>query len=395
MHRKNYFSRSWRAQHGVTLIELMVALVLGLLVLGAVIQLFIGSKATYMSNEALARVQENGRFSMEVIKREFRGAASRGVCASRLVFQNHFNTGCGSQPEALFSADTTIMGFDFAGTERGDDYTLPEELDPDGQSTGQWTAKLSDGSTETLPSWLQNEVVPGSDVVVVRSAEVVPGVTSATTSGATDSTLDLTGAHGLEAGDFALVTNCRLNINSSGSGFTGDIFQNTGTGSQLNRTGGSCGATGPGNAGGIGSWATQYGDGMQVYRIEMDAYFVGYNDETGEPGLYRHNISEGRTEELVSGVENMQVLYGYSNPADEGGDGQTVNHWLPASEVASWDLVIGARLALLVRSPENLGDGTTTQGYDLASVTITNQEDGRLRQPFLASISLRNQQLVM
>lgn len=395
MYRKNNFSSSQRAQQGATLIELMIALVLGLLVLGAVIQLFIGSKATYTANEALARVQENGRFSMEVIKREFRGAASRGVCASRLVFQNHFNTGCGSQPEGLFSADTLIMGWDFAGTKRGDSYTLPEELDPAGESTGQWTAKLLDGSSETLPSWLQNKVVPGSDVVVVRRTEVIPGITSDTTSAATDSTLDLTGAHGLETDEFALVTNCRLNINSSGSGFTGDIFQNTGSGSQLNRTGGSCSSNGPGNVSSIGSWATQYGDGMQVYRVELSAYFVGFNAGTGEPGLYRHDVSAGRTEELVSGVESMQVLYGYSNPADEGGDGQTVNHWLPASEVASWDLVIGARLALLVRSPENLGDGTTTQGYDLASVTITNQEDGRLRQPFLASISLRNQQLVM
>ncbi|MEE4305164.1 MAG: PilW family protein [Wenzhouxiangella sp.] len=373
---------------GFSLIELMIAMVLGLLVLAAVIQLFLGSKATYTSNEALARVQENGRFSLELLKREFRDSSSRGFCAARLAVQNHLDTDCSSHPDTFFAAEQAVMGWDFTGTERGDDYTLPADLSADGIAVNQWSAQLSDGSAESLPSWLQNRVVPGSDVIVIRRPEVVPGIAADVSAwaGAGADELYVTAPHGLEVGEIALVTNCSTGV---------DLFQNTGTGEQLNRSGGSCNSTGPGNSTSFGQWATAYDQSMQLFRIRVLAYYIGMNATTQEPGLYRYDVTSGTAEELVSGVENMQILFGYSNTADDGGDGQTVNHWLPASEVPNWEFVIGARLALLVRSPENMGDGTTQQTFDLASTSVTHQEDGRLRQLFFSSISLRNRQLVM
>lgn len=375
-----------RRQSGVSLIELMIAMILGLLVLGAVIQLFLGSKATYTSNEALARVQENGRFSLELLKREFRDSSSRGFCAARLAVRNHLDMGCSSHPDDFFNAEQAVMGWDFSGTERGESYDLPDELSPDGIAVSQWSSQLPDDSEEDLPSWLQNRVVPGTDVIVVRRPEVVPGIAAAPTGGMGADTLDLTGPHGLEVGDIALVTNCTTGAN---------LFQNTGTGNQLDRSGGACNATGPGNDDATGDWSTSYDQSMQLFRIRVLAYYIGINNSSGEPGLYRYDVSRGTTEELVSGIENMQILYGYSNTSDEGGDGQTVNHWLPASEVPNWEFVIGARLSMLVRSPENAGDGTVQRTFDLLSTSVTHQEDGRLRQPFTASISLRNRQLVM
>ena len=59
-------SRAKRAS-GVSLIELMVALVIaGLITLG-IIQIFVGSKVAYQVQEGLSRIQENGRFSLQYL----------------------------------------------------------------------------------------------------------------------------------------------------------------------------------------------------------------------------------------------------------------------------------------------------------------------------------------
>lgn len=61
-----------RRQQGLSLIELMVAVVLGLILMVGIIQVFISSKQTYSNNEAKARMQENGRFALDFISRSAR-----------------------------------------------------------------------------------------------------------------------------------------------------------------------------------------------------------------------------------------------------------------------------------------------------------------------------------
>jgi prepilin-type N-terminal cleavage/methylation domain-containing protein len=61
-----------RHQQGLSLVELMVALVLGLLLMTGIIQVFLSSKQTYATNEAMARMQENGRFALEFMSRSAR-----------------------------------------------------------------------------------------------------------------------------------------------------------------------------------------------------------------------------------------------------------------------------------------------------------------------------------
>lgn len=75
MNRFSDFSRILKQrQQGFTLIEIMVALVLGLILLAGIIQLFLGSKQTYRFHDALSRVQENGRFALEKMTRDLRMA---------------------------------------------------------------------------------------------------------------------------------------------------------------------------------------------------------------------------------------------------------------------------------------------------------------------------------
>src|SRR5690606_16585162 len=63
-----------RRQGGATLIELMIALLLGLVVVAAASGLFLTNKRVYASTETLNRIQENGRVSFELMSRDIREA---------------------------------------------------------------------------------------------------------------------------------------------------------------------------------------------------------------------------------------------------------------------------------------------------------------------------------
>ena len=67
-----------RVQQGITLIELMIALVIGLLATGAMLKVYVDGSRLYRFNEGLARIQENGRFATEFIRRDARVAGFWG-----------------------------------------------------------------------------------------------------------------------------------------------------------------------------------------------------------------------------------------------------------------------------------------------------------------------------
>lgn len=61
-------------QKGLSLIELMIALVLGLFLVAGVIQIFLGTSQTYRLTGDIARVQENARFALDILARDIRMA---------------------------------------------------------------------------------------------------------------------------------------------------------------------------------------------------------------------------------------------------------------------------------------------------------------------------------
>jgi len=73
------------SQKGLTIIELMVAMVLGLLLMAMAIHIFVGSRDTYRYNSNLARLQENGRFAFEQISRVVRMTGYQGDSAAAWV----------------------------------------------------------------------------------------------------------------------------------------------------------------------------------------------------------------------------------------------------------------------------------------------------------------------
>lgn len=63
-----------RLQIGLSMVELLIAMALGLLLMTGVIQVFLTSRQTYAANEAMGRLQENGRFALDFIARNARNA---------------------------------------------------------------------------------------------------------------------------------------------------------------------------------------------------------------------------------------------------------------------------------------------------------------------------------
>src|ERR1700739_4954612 len=94
---------SRRPQLGLTLIEMLISIAIGLVVVGAVSYMYLGSKGAYRSNESLARIQEAGRFALDAITRDIRrtGALGCGTVAS-ITTGNAINV-------AVLSATTTAI----------------------------------------------------------------------------------------------------------------------------------------------------------------------------------------------------------------------------------------------------------------------------------------------
>jgi type IV pilus assembly protein PilW len=79
MMKKIYLGKRLRAQQGFSLIELMIAMVLGLLLIAGVLNIFLGSSQTYRLQEAMFRVQESGRFALDIVQRDLRSAGFQNV----------------------------------------------------------------------------------------------------------------------------------------------------------------------------------------------------------------------------------------------------------------------------------------------------------------------------
>ncbi|MBD8871995.1 prepilin-type N-terminal cleavage/methylation domain-containing protein [Rhodanobacter sp. DHB23] len=67
-----------RRVRGFTLIELMVAMLLGLIVIGGVTSVFLAGQQTYRANEALGDVEDGSRTAFEMLARDLRYAGNTG-----------------------------------------------------------------------------------------------------------------------------------------------------------------------------------------------------------------------------------------------------------------------------------------------------------------------------
>ena len=135
-----------------------------------------------------------------------------------------------------------------------------------------------------------------------------------------------------------------------------------------------------------------YAAGSRLYRVQQITFCIAEGANPAQPSLRQLvNPTSGQTcqdhgDELVEGIENMQVLIG--EDTDTNSDG-SVNRYLPfGASDRDMDGVVSLRIFLLARS---LNDNLTTESSPYFFVEQEPApDDKRLRNVFTTTITLRN-----
>ena len=130
----------------------------------------------------------------------------------------------------------------------------------------------------------------------------------------------------------------------------------------------------------------------------VNTFFI-QNDaaNNNEPTLYCNTVTTACVAAtcfaLVPGVENMQILYGEdiaALPFSINPDG-SVDRWVTAGNVTNWDNVLSVRIALLMRTTEQVSTATDAKAYAMSGTSVyAPGNDRRSRRVFTTVINLRN-----
>lgn len=100
------------AAQGFSLIEMMIALLLGLIVLGAAFVLFVGNLRTFNSNDGQNRVQENARVAYEMLAADLRSAGSTACTRESSVRGQDADSAAFRAPLGGNASTLTAVGVD-------------------------------------------------------------------------------------------------------------------------------------------------------------------------------------------------------------------------------------------------------------------------------------------
>ncbi len=98
-------------QSGMSLVELMIALLIGLLLSAAIITVYLSNKKTFWDTEAAASLQENSRFALGLITDDIRAAGFYANSYDNTVINNNVPAiASGSCSDIEFDYDQPIWG---------------------------------------------------------------------------------------------------------------------------------------------------------------------------------------------------------------------------------------------------------------------------------------------
>lgn len=167
------------AQGGFSLIELMIAMVLGLLVLGAAIAVFQSNQRTFSANEGQNRIQEGARAAYEMMSRDIRAAG--GTACSKLARPDEEHTYTSDETNFLV---TPVTG-------GANEFTVLSGDDSSYQITAATTTTVT-LKPEATTGWKLSNAFKTTDKVVLCNATLMYVVTLDGVNDATN-TLSFTG----------------------------------------------------------------------------------------------------------------------------------------------------------------------------------------------------------
>lgn len=346
-------------QMGLSLIELMVAMLISLILLGGVLQVFLSSKDIYRTNTAVARVQEAGRFATEFMAFDVRQAGYKGECLS-MPFSHLKLTGQSADIQNAYSTTPAIQGWDNS-------------------------KPVFFGNSETTRA--------DTDSFIVKYAGEGLEFEANGTNNTNAQSLTINENTSAYEGQIILLSN------STGC----DLFQNTNN-QNANAFQKSGGNANPGNIN--QSWSQSYNEHMTAHVLRSHTYFIRENNGR-LPSLWRQVLSPNKAvEELVEGIIEMQVTYGLDLDGDRLADQyvKAGTNNLNTSGAGNWDKVVSARISVIAISPEiNVLDEPQTfvlpaiAGISRDDDYATYDEDGtvtiknnRVAQVYTTTVAIRN-----
>jgi len=311
-------------QAGLSLVEMMVALVIGSVLISGAFGVYLSSKQSYGDNEAVSRLQETARFAMSVIEADVREANFWGLLKGGQFVTNgitvDFPQNVGPPPAPFpNSAALQVCGANFAV-----DTTAPVQ-----------------GDNNRYRLSLSNTRQPACDTL----ADFSSGNAWATTPVTTADTLTVRRASAIrETGPFPEAGGMVQVCSSRASGY-------------LTTDGGAaCDAFPTG----------------QVNNLVVNAYYVDQNSQqqAGFPSLHRKmlvavgGVPQFRDQEVIAGVEDLQVQFGIE-PLPAAGTAWTgvAQSYVDPEAVPAGAQVVAVRIWLLVRADAGEANFTDNRLY--------------------------------
>lgn len=336
-----------RAQRGVTLVEMMVAMVVGLILLGGMVQLFSSNKQAYRIQEATNVVNENARYALGQLQYDIRmgdhWGGIEGDTITTVSGMSAITGNCAGNAAAV--VPTGVIGFDGA-------------------------------SASPLACIPTADYVPNTDVVVVRYA-LPDRIASGSIA---NNTVYVRSAIGRRGMLFQGQNKASLPSDLLPANFTQtNVFLED--------------------------------PSMATYQLRTVVYFLrrcssqdrgtaGVCDAADDttPTLVRYRLQNMAmvAEDVIAGVEQMQFAYGVDSDGDRSAD-----VYRNAAEVTTadqWSRVVNVKMSLLLRNLERDVSYTDTNTYPLYggasgatfNYTVPTADQQFRRKAYNATIQIRN-----
>lgn len=325
-----------RRMTGFSIIELMVALVLGLLVAIAAATVFVQGKRSYGQNEQLSRTQENGRFAVKLLQRDL----------SMAGFFAQMSRGAGG------------AGFNVLGRDAGLNIT-PACGNASNLTPVQNMLILADGQTPNAVANAfpcLNNVQPGTDAIAIKRVADNPDCTA-------------------NAGAGSCGTDNELYVLTNG--VTAWIHDQN---MEADPVGDTVAALAPRS-----DWE------YLVFIYFIRSFSVTAGD--GIPTLCRMALgvsgapaNQLAAECLAEGIEDLQIEIGVDNNAD-----RIPDFYIATPTAAQLDQTETVKFYLLARSTDTLPGITNDVSYTLGSNPALGPFGDRfLRRVYSSSVQVRN-----
>lgn len=349
---------------GFSLIEMMIAMAMGLLLLAGLFYVYINASRSSAAQGALALMQNNARYAFELMSMDIRMAGFSG--SQNLT--NVINTPSPTTLSTLIDLSNPLLGY--------------ENSNPPNVCTIVSTTACYLANTDSL-------TVVRADTANKYTLSVSPTVGTFTLAMWPTSDAPTAGEV-FVAADYTHTALFQVGSVSSGAK---TISYSTAT------------SPAPGNS---STTLGVFGGGFNatsLYRLSGVSYYIGRNP-VGESALYRDKLGQSSStlnstkEELVQGIEDMEITYGIDTSTDIAtrsplpGDGSVDGYWTAtqvdtgtgiqsticnASTSAHWKCVLSVRIVLTLVSGQNEKVGTSG--------------DKLLRRTFTNTIAIRNRLL--